>query len=65
MANNFGCCSFIILKIVDFEVDKNILWNTQNAPDRTIFIKFSRGNMALEHRPPPCTSMNLHRYRAT
>ena len=62
MANNFGCCSFIILKIVDFEVDKNILWNTQNAPDCTICINFFRGIMALEHQ---CTSINLHRYRAT
>ena len=24
-------------KFVDFLLDNNILWNTQNAPDRTIF----------------------------
>ena len=34
MAQNLGC-RLIILKIVDFYVDNKILWNTQNAPDRT------------------------------
>ena len=42
MAQNLGCW-FIILKIVDLKVDNNILWNTQNAPDRTIFIIFPGG----------------------
>ena len=29
----------IILKIVDFYVDNNIFWTTQNEPDCTILIK--------------------------
>ena len=37
MAINFCCCSFIILKIVDFKVDNNALWNC------TIFIIFFLG----------------------
>ena len=28
---------YYILKNVEIKVDNNILWNTQNAPDRTIF----------------------------
>ena len=46
MAHNLGCW-FIILKIVDFKVDGNILWNTQNEPDCTIFIIFSGGACSL------------------
>ena len=60
MAENLGCW-FIILKNVDFLVDNSILWNTQNAPDRTIFINCFSG----EHAPgPPSTSVNQHHNRA-
>ena len=40
MANNFYNCGFIIfkIKIVEFKVDKKVLWNTQNAQDCIIFI---------------------------
>ena len=40
MAQNLGCCWFITLKIVVLYGDNNILWNIQNAPDRTIYIIF-------------------------
>ena len=61
MAQNLGCL-FIILKIVDFKVNNNILWNTQNAPDRTIFIflfamhtklsiHYNENNLLLSARP--------------
>ena len=53
MAQNLGCCGFIILKIVD----NNILWNKQNAPDRTIFINFSGG---WGHAPGPLAQVLIH-----
>ena len=39
-ATKFGLLLINMLKIVDFEIDNNMLWNTHNAPDRTIFIIF-------------------------
>ena len=61
MAQNL-CCCFIIQKIVDFYVDNNILWNTQNAPDSTIFIIFFWGSMPTD--PAPSTSVNQHHKQA-
>ena len=44
----------IIFKIVDLKVDNNVFWNTQNAPDCTIFIN--------KNQDPPCTNLNPHPY---
>ena len=38
MVVKFCCCSFIILKIVDFKVGNNILWKAKIAHERIIFI---------------------------
>ena len=45
------------------EVVNNMLWITQNAPDRTIFIIFYRGVGGHAHEPPR-TSVNQHHNRA-
>ena len=60
MAPNLGCC-LRILKIVDFSVDKNILWNPQNAPYHIIFIIFSG---EAYPRTPLAQFVNQHHNRA-
>ena len=47
MANIF-VVDLLSLKLLIFMVDNNVLWNAQNAPDRTIFNIFSG-----EHAPEP------------
>ena len=53
----------IVLKIVDFHVDNNVFWNTQNAPDCAILIQNFRGSMS-PNPLPPSTNLNQHHYRA-
>ena len=61
MANKFFYCGFIFRSIVDFEVDSNTFWNTQNAP-ATILKERFWGSMPPD--PPPfSTNLNLHPYR--
>ena len=62
MANNFYYCGFIILKMVDFLVDSDVFWNTQNASDCTILIKKNPKEHAIG---PPSAILNPHHYRAT
>ena len=57
MTQNLGCC-LRILKIVDFSVDNNILWNPQNAPYHIIF---SGGACP---RTPLAQFVNQHHNRA-
>ena len=63
MVNNFYF-KFIILNVVDFWVDKYMLWKTQNTPDRTVLFnkKNNSGNMPPD---PHSTSVKPHCYRAT
>ena len=49
MVNNFYF-KFIILNVVDFWVDKYMLWKTQNTPDRTVL--FNKKQFG-EHAPGP------------
>ena len=48
--------------IIDFEAINNVLWNTQNALDRTIFVLKKSGASCPD---PLSTSVNPQRYRAT
>ena len=58
-----GVLLIIILKIGDFKVDNNVLWNAQNTTVRTIFLHFFfRVSMPPE---PPSTKVNPHNYRAS
>ena len=56
MANIYNC-GFNILKSVDI----NVFWNSQNAPDRTIFIKKIWGTSSQNL----LSRANQHHYRAT
>ena len=58
--------NLLSLNLLIFKVDNNIIWNAQNAPDRTIFIIFFGGGGHPPGPPPdPSTSVNTHCYRAT
>ena len=45
MMNNFYYCGKLSLKLLIFLFDKNVYWNTQNAPDCTDLTKHFQGIM--------------------
>ena len=61
MANNFYYCGKLSLKLLIFKLTITYFWNTQNAPDCTIFYFKKSREHALR---PPSPNLNPHHYRA-